>query len=142
MRINRDNWFLVLPTVVLGIVATYTLYQLHAAGDVRRAIEVVAEYAAEGEETLGDFLAQRGPVVCDATVVSSFYGTMDVTCTVGRLDPERYVWRVDVMQQAFAPADEPTRRLMAEYQPSLFAKGSEQLWAPAAASSRSSSTTA
>ena len=126
MRISRDNWFLVLPTMLLGIVASYTLYQLYAAGDVRRSIEVVAEYEAEGKPPLGDFLAQRGPVACDAAVVSSFYGTMDVTCTVGSLDPERYVWRVDVMQQAFAPADEPTRRLMAEYQPSLFAKGSER----------------
>lgn len=124
MRISRDNWFLVLPTVLLGIVASYTLYQLHAAGDVRRSIEVVAEYQAEGKPPLGDFLAQRGPVTCDAAVVSSFYGTMDVTCTVGRLDAERYVWRVDVLQQGFAPADEPTRQLMAEYQPSLFAKGS------------------
>ncbi len=87
---------------------------------------MVAEYQAEGKPPLGDFLAQRGPVTCDAAVVSSFYGTMDVTCTVGRLDPERYVWRVDVLQQVFAPADEPTRQLMVEYQPSLFAKGSER----------------
>ena len=126
MRISRDNWFLVLPTVLLGIVASYTLYQLSAAADVRRSIEVVAGYEAEGKQPLGDFLAHRGPVTCDATVVSSFYGTMDVTCIIGRLDTERYVWRVDVLQQAFAPADEPTRQLMAEYQPSLFAKGSEQ----------------
>jgi hypothetical protein len=33
-----------------------------------------------------------------------------------------YVWRVDVLQQIFAPADEATRALMAEYQPSLFGR--------------------
>ena len=122
MRISRDNWFLVIPTLVLGIVASYTLYQMHAAGDVRRSIAVVAEYEAGGKPPLGDFLAARGPVTCEAAVVSSFYGTMDVVCRVGERDPEVYVWRVAVMQEQFAPADEPTKALMAEYQPSIFTR--------------------
>ena len=59
-------------------------------------------------------------VDCNAEVVSSFYGTMDVTCKVGRQSAKYYVWRVDVMQKAFAPADDATRELMSRYQPSLF----------------------
>ena len=117
---NRDNWFLVVPTVLLGIAASWTLYQLHAAGDVRRAVEVVAEYQAEGQPTLADFLARQGRVDCGAEVVSSFYGTMDVTCRVGDISPKHYVWRVSVMQKAFAPADDATREMMALYQPSLY----------------------
>ena len=120
MRLSRDNWFLVIPTVFLGIAATVTLYQLHAAGDVRRALEIVAEYEAEGKPPLGDFLAARGPVVCEAEVVSRLYGTMDVVCKVGRSSSRAYRWRVDVLQKAFAPADDPTRELMAEYEPALY----------------------
>ncbi len=117
---NRNNWFLVVPTIVLGIWASYALYQMHAAGDARRAVNIVGEYHAEGQPTLAEYLGERGPVECESTVVSSFYGTMDVTCLVGATSPHVYVWRVDVLQKIFAPADEPTRKLMAEYQPSIF----------------------
>jgi len=120
VNLNRDNWFLVLPTVVLGIVASYTLYQLHAAGDVHRAIEIVAEYEADGQPTLAEFLARRGRLEWESEVVSSFYGTMDVACIVGLTKPQRFVWRVHVMQKAFAPADGETRALMGEYEPSLY----------------------
>ena len=119
---NRNNWFLVLPTIVLGVWASYALYQMHAAGDARRAVAVVGEYRAEGQPTLAEYLGMRGSVECVSEVVSSFYGTMDVTCTVRSTQPRRYVWRVDVLQEVFAPADESTRELMAEYQPSLFAE--------------------
>ena len=125
MNLNRDNWFLVLPTVVLGIVASYTLYQLHAAGDVRRAIEIVAEYEADGQPPLAEFLARRGRLEWDSEVVSSFYGTMDVACVVGLTNPQRFVWRVHVMQKAFAPADDRTRALMGEYEPSLYGEPTE-----------------
>jgi hypothetical protein len=119
---NRDNWFLVLPTIVLGVVASYTLYQMHAAGDVRRSVAVVAEYEAAGQPPLGDYLARRGPLEWDSTVVSRLYGTMDVTCKVGRTRVQHYVWRVDLLQQAFAPADAATRELMGEYEPSLYSR--------------------
>lgn len=118
---NRDNWFLVLPTFVLGIVATYTLYQMHAAGDARRAIKIVAEYEAAGQPPLGEFLARRGPLAWETEVVSNFYGTMEVACIVGPTNNlERFAWRVHVMQKVFAPADASTRALMGEYQPDLF----------------------
>lgn len=120
MRLSRDNWFLVVPTVVLGIAATITLHRLHAAGDVRHAVEIVAEYEAEGQPPLGEFLALRGPLAWETEVISSFYGTMDVICRVGRSEPHAFRWRVDVLQMAFAPADETTRELMAEYDPVLF----------------------
>jgi hypothetical protein len=93
---------------------------MHAAGDARRAVDIVGEYRADGQPTLAQYLGRSGPVECASAVVSSFYGTMDVTCTVGSTRPLTYVWRVDVLQEAFAPADETTRELMAEYQPSLF----------------------
>ncbi|HEX9698908.1 MAG TPA: hypothetical protein VGD06_05555 [Acidobacteriota bacterium] len=119
---NRDNWFLVLPTIVLGVVASYTLYQMHASGDVRRSVAVVAEYEADGRPPLGDYLARRGPLEWDSTVVSRLYGTMDVTCKVGQAGVQRYVWRVDLLQQAFAPADAATRELMGEYEPALYSR--------------------
>jgi hypothetical protein len=119
---NRNNWFLVIPTFVFGVWASWALYQMHAAGDARHAVEIVGEYRAEGQPTLAEYLGRRGPVDCGSAVVSSFYGTMDVTCRVGATSPRTYVWRVDVLQQNFAPADDVTRALMAEYQPSLFAK--------------------
>ena len=119
---NRGNWFLVLPTIALGIWASYALYQMHAAGDSRRAVRIVGEYRAPGQPPLAEYLAREGAVECTTEVVSSFYGTMDVACTVGAAtDAPRYVWRVDVLQEAFAPADASTRKLMAAYQPSLFA---------------------
>jgi hypothetical protein len=117
---NRSNWFLVVPTIIFGVWASWALYQLHAAGDARRAVDIVGEYRAEGRPTLAEFLGERGSVECTAEVVSSFYGTMDVTCRVGGTRPRGYVWRVDVLQHNFAPADDVTRALMAEYQPSLF----------------------
>ncbi|HJO30009.1 MAG TPA: hypothetical protein QGG30_05945 [Acidobacteriota bacterium] len=124
---NRDNWFLVLPTFVLGIVASYTLYQMHAAGDARRAIEIVAEYEAAGQPPLGEFLARRGPLAWETEVVSNFYGTMEVACIVGPTNNlERFAWRVHVMQKVFAPADASTRTLMGEYQPDLFGSLSEK----------------
>ena len=119
---NRNNWFLVVPTVVLGLWASYALYQMHAAGDARRAVNIVGEYRADGQPTLAQYLGRRGSVECASEVVSSFYGTMDVTCEVGSTRRLTYVWRVDVLQEIFAPADETTRKLMAEYQPSLFAR--------------------
>jgi len=118
---NRNNWFLVLPTLVLGVWASYALYQMHAAGDARRAVAIVGDYRAEGQPTLAEYLGNLGPVECASKVVSSFYGTMDVTCRVRSTPPRVYVWRVDVLQEIFAPADETTQELMAEYQPSLFA---------------------
>ena len=120
---NRGNWFLVIPTVVLGVWASYALYQMHAAGDARRAVQIVGEYRAPGQPSLGEYLGREGTVECATEVVSSFYGTMDVTCTVGAVaEPLSYVWRVDVLQEIFAPADASTRELMARYQPSLYAK--------------------
>jgi len=122
---NRDNWFLVVPTILLGVVASYTLYQLHAAGDVRRAVGIVVEYEADGQPSLAEYLGRQGLVDCDAEVVSNFYGTMDVTCKVGRLSASYYVWRVDVIQKAFAPADGATREMMSRYQPSLYSTSKE-----------------
>jgi hypothetical protein len=124
--LNRDNWFLVFPTFVLGIVASYTLYQMHAAGDARRAIEIVAEYEADGQPPLGEFLARRGALAWETEVVSNFYGTMEVECVVGPTNLERFAWRVHVMQKVFAPADASTRALMGEYQPDLFGRPSER----------------
>ena len=100
---------------------------MHAAGDARRAIEIVAEYEAAGQPTLGEFLARRGPLAWETEVVSNFYGTMEVACIVGPTNNlERFAWRVHVMQKVFAPADASTRTLMGEYQPDLFGSLSEK----------------
>lgn len=116
--VNRDNWFLVVPTLVLGVVALYTLHSMYAAGDVRRAVEIVAEYRAGERPPLGDWLAQRSASMqWNAEVVSRFYGTLEVSC---RTAGDDYRWRVDTLQRAFAPADETTRALMRQYDPDAF----------------------
>ncbi len=122
---NRDNWFLVLPTALLGLVALYTLHNLYTSGDVRRAVRIVSTYQAEGRLPLGELLAAEGPVAWDATVVSRFYGTMDVTCKVERGQQLVYRWRVGLLEQEFAPADEATRALMREYEPGLYEPSEE-----------------
>jgi hypothetical protein len=120
-HIGRDNWFLVIPAAILGLVALYTVNQMYRAGDIRRSIQVVTTYEVAGQVPFGEFLeAREGGVECLAVMVSRFYGTLDVSCT-GRTSRQTYQWRVHVGQGAFAPADEPTRALMREYAPEVFA---------------------
>lgn len=125
-HIGRDNWFLVIPALILGLVALFTINRMYRAGDIRRSIEVVTGYRAAGSgPTLGAYLAEReGPVDCSAEIVSQFYGTLDVQCAT-RTAGNRYRWRVHVGQRAFAPADDATRDLMAEFAPGIFTETSE-----------------
>ena len=124
-HIGRDNWFLVIPAAILGLVALYTVNQMYRAGDIRRSIQVVTTYEVEGQVPLGDFLeAREGVVECAAVMISRFYGTLDVSC--GSSESQTFTWRVHVGQGAFAPADDATLALMREYAPEVFAReGSE-----------------
>ncbi len=119
-HIGWDNWFLVIPAAIMGLVALYTVNQMYRAGDIRRSIEVVTTYQVEGRPIFGDFLEGRvGTVSCVAQMVSRFYGTLDVSCT--SVDNEQtFIWRVHVGQGAFAPADDMTLELMQEYSPDVF----------------------
>jgi hypothetical protein len=119
-HIGRDNWFLVIPAAILGVVALLTINQMYRAGDIRRSIEVVTTYAVEGQPVFGDFLeAREGPVNCVALMVSRFYGTLDVSCTSLERS-STFTWRVHVGQRAFAPADDATLALMRAYAPGIF----------------------
>lgn len=119
-HIGRDNWFLVIPAVILGLVALYTINRMYRAGDIRRSIEVVTTYQVEGQPPLQEYLAAReGMLDCVAEMISYFYGTLDVTCVPQR-SGTAYTWRVHVGQRAFAPANEVTRVLMRDYAPSVF----------------------
>lgn len=119
-HIGWDNWFLVIPAAIMGIVALYTVNQMYRAGDIRRSIQVVTTYEVEGQPVFGDFLeASVGPVDCVAQMVSRFYGTLDVSCT-GRQNSQTFTWRVHVGQDAFAPANDETLALMREYAPEVF----------------------
>ena len=123
--LTRDNWFLVVPAVVLGVVVLYTLNRMYAAGDVRRAIEAVVDYRAGDRPPLQDFITRgRGALHCDAAVISRFYGKLDVTCRPPD-GSQAYRWRVHVGQLTFAPADQVTRQLMQRYAPELFADNGE-----------------
>ena len=123
-HIGRDNWFLVIPAAILGLVALWTVNQMYRAGDIRRSIEVVTTYQVDGREPLGDYLEQReGPVNCGATLISRFYGTLDVSCTALET-AATFTWRVHVGQKAFAPGDDATLGLMQEYAPDVFAESS------------------
>lgn len=121
-HIGRDNWFLVIPALILGLAALWTVNRMYRAGDIRRAIEVVTTYRVEGRPELGEWLRQRGgDVGCGAEMVSRFYGTLDVTC-VPADSGTAYEWRVHVGQRAFAPADDVTQGMMARYAPEVFAE--------------------
>jgi len=125
-HIGFDNWFLVIPAAVLGLVALYTVNRMYRAGDIGRAIEVVTTYQVEPKPPLGEYLRQRqGDLSCEAEMLSYFYGTLDVTCFAPG-QRERYRWRVHVGQRAFAPADDATRRLMQEYAPEIFVPNSDE----------------
>ena len=121
-HIGLDNWFLVIPAAILGVAALLTVNSMYRAGDIRRSIEVVTTYQVEGKPMLGDFLESRvGAVACEAELLSTFYGTLDVSCAgAGAADAPRYSWRVHVGQRSFAPSDDVTFGLMREYAPSVF----------------------
>lgn len=120
LHIGKDNWFLVIPAAILGLVALYTVNRMYRAGDIRRAIEVVVTYQVGTRPPLGEYIqSQQGAIECTARMLSHFYGTLDVAC--GARDPgPRYRWRVHVGQRAFAPADDVTRELMQAYAPEIF----------------------
>ena len=119
-HLGWDNWFLVIPAAILGLVSLWTIHRMYQAGDIRRSIEVVAHYRVDGRPTLEEYVAAReGPLDCAAELISRFYGTLDVTCTPGNTGTA-YRWRVHVGQRAFAPVDERTRALMREYAPQIF----------------------
>lgn len=119
-HIGLDNWFLVIPGALLGLVALYTVNQMYRAGDIRRSIEVITTYQVEGQAPLQQFVAAaEGALECRAAMVSYFYGTLDVSC-VPRDSGTEYNWRVHVGQRAFAPADATTLDLMRRYAPEVF----------------------
>ncbi len=60
---------------------------------------------------------------CGATLISRFYGTLDVSCTALET-AATFTWRVHVGQKAFAPGDDATLGLMQEYAPDVFAESS------------------
>ncbi len=125
-HIGWDNWFLVIPAAIMGLVALYTVNQMYRAGDVRRSIQVVTTYEVEGQPMFGDFLEARvGSVDCFAEMISRFYGTLDVSCT-SRASSQTYTWRVHVGQDAFAPADDATLAFMQEYAPEVFGQGASE----------------
>lgn len=118
-RLGRDNWFLVIPAILLGLIVLYTVNRMYAAGDLRRAIETVLAYRVEGQAPLEEYLGDReGGVDCHAELVSRFYGSVDVTCETGT--GGAYRWRVHASQGAFAPADDATTGLMRRYAPALY----------------------
>ena len=123
-HIGRDNWFLVIPTAILGLVTLYTVNRMYRAGDIRRSIEVVTGFEVAGRPPLGDYIAaSEGDLDCTAEVLSSFYGTLDVHC-VPRETRINYRWRVHVGQRAFAPINGGTTALMQRYAPDVFTEGS------------------
>ncbi len=121
-HIGRDNWFLVIPTVILGLVSLYTINRMYRAGDIRRSIEVVTTFEAGGQAPLGEYIAvDEGDLSCTAEMLSSFYGTLDVHC-VPRNTGINYRWRVHVGQRSFAPMNGGTKALMERYAPEVFAE--------------------
>lgn len=89
------------------------LQQQFSAADDRKAIQLLASTEPGAHWSIGQELVARSPngsPDCHSTVLSSFRGTIEVSCATG--DGQRYRFEVDLVRQSVQPIDNATRQLM------------------------------
>lgn len=99
---------------ILGL-TLILLQQQFNEGDHRKALQLLGSRDAGASWSIGQELVARsknGTPDCQSKIISSFRGTLDVTCSTGETRP--YHFQVDLVRRAVEPADEATRQLMAE----------------------------
>lgn len=98
---------------ILGL-TLILLQQQFNEGDHRKAVQLLGSRDG-GQWSIGQELVARsknGSPDCQSKILSSFRGTLEVICSTG--EPRPYRFHVDLVRRSIEPADEPTRRLMAE----------------------------
>jgi len=106
---------LVVGALMIGILGlTLTLLQQRFdQGDYERAILLLAAKAPTDQVSINEEMVRRAgatPVECQPRLLSSFRGTLEVTCRTGKSEPYRF--EVDLVRKAVQPQDAATRELM------------------------------
>src|SRR3954468_1098662 len=96
--------------LVLALVA---LQQQFDQGDYQRAMEMLGARPPGAAWSIGQELVARargGTPDCKPQLVSSFAGTLEITCLTGEKEPYRF--SVDLVRHLLLPADARTRELV------------------------------
>lgn len=97
---------------ILALTLIY-LQQQFDQGDERRAVELLLSKAPGAKWSVADELNARAGTStpqCAPRIVSSFAGTLEVSCSAGA--PQPYRFSVDLVRKTVQPRDPPTRELM------------------------------
>ena len=85
-------------------------------GDLDRAINLLMSKPPGSSWSVAEELNERsGPGLdpqCEPRILSSFAGTMEVTCSAGAT----YKFAIDLVRKTVQPVDEPTRELISAVQ--------------------------
>lgn len=105
---------LVVGTVMVAILilSLTLLQQCFDQSDYRNALQLLAQAPGPGW-TIGKELVQRagsGAPDCQSKLLSSFKGTVEVTCRAGPGDPYRF--EVDLVRKAIRPTNPLAQALM------------------------------
>jgi hypothetical protein len=106
---------LLVGSLMIGILGLtlVLLQQQFSQADHRRAIEMLAAKQPGAQWSIGQELVTRsktGSPDCRAQIVSSFQGTLEVSCSTG--DSQLYRFEVDLVRKSVRPADAASRSLM------------------------------
>ncbi len=103
-----------LMIVILGLTLVLVQQQFNE-GDHRRAVELLGSREPGEHWSIGQELVARsknGSPDCRSKILSSFRGALEVTCSTR--EGLSYRFQVDLVRRSVQPADEATRRLMAD----------------------------
>jgi len=101
-----------LMIAILGLMLVL-LQQQFNQGDYRRAIELVASPQLGSKWSIGRELVERskgGSPDCQPKLISSFKGTLDVTCYTGESQPYRF--EVDLVRRSVTPVNPAAKELV------------------------------
>ena len=102
----------VLMIAILGLMLVL-LQQQFNQGDYRRAIELVASPQPGSKWSIGRELVERskgGSPDCQPRLISSFRGTLEVTCYTG--DSQPYRFEVDLVRRSVSPVNPAAKELV------------------------------
>jgi hypothetical protein len=107
---------MIIGTLMIAILALsiLALQQRFDQSDYEKAIRMLAVKAPGQQRSIAEELAQRagnGPADCQPRMLSSFRGTLEVTCHTGNAEP--YHFNIDLVRKTVEPADARSREFMA-----------------------------
>ena len=106
---------LVIGALMIAILALSLIFlqQRFDSGDYERAILMLAHKAPADRWSINEELVLRSKaqaVECEPKMISSFRGTLEVTCRLGQAGTYRFA--VDLVRKRVEPLDVPSRALM------------------------------